>query len=115
MLPVELATDTVTRLRGATATNGYGDAAIDWSQTPAELAITGCSVQPVPGQEVLDGRDAVVSRWQWFGPYDADVRSNDRIRHGGVVYDIDGSVEKWKDPTGSGLDHAAALLRRTSG
>lgn len=115
MLPAAIATETVTRLRGVGSTNGYNDAAIDWGQTPAELAIAGCSVQPVDGEEVLDGRDAVVSRWRWFGPYDADVTAKDRIRHRGVVYSVDGSIEKWIDPTGSGLDHATCLLRRTDG
>lgn len=114
MLPVEIANQTVTRLRGTPGTDGYGDSRIDWT-SPARVSITGCSFQPQQGQEFLTDRSAVVSRWQWFGPEDADVKSSDRLEVDGTAYDIDGSVQVWTDPTGNGLDHKFALCRRTDG
>lgn len=113
MLPW-LADQTVTRLRATSSTDGYGDASANWT-SPSSLDIAGCSVQPMIGEEILANRDAIVSRWQWFGPYDADVTGRDRIRFDSVVYEIDGSVQKWRDPTGSGLDHLTAILRAANG
>lgn len=114
MLPEAIANQTVTRLRGSSGSDGYGDSGTNWTD-PARLVITGCSFQPQQGQEFLTDRSAVVSRWQWFGPPDADVLSNDRLEVGGVTYDIDGSVQVWTDTTGNGLDHKFALCRRTDG
>lgn len=108
-----LAVTTVTRLRATVVADEYGNTGLSWA-TPSEAPITGCSVQPVPGTEVLDGRNAVVSRWKWFGPRNADVRASDRIRHAGVVYDVDGSVQRWDDPAGR-LSHSYCLLRRAEG
>lgn len=111
MLP-SLATETVIRLRGTSSDNGYGDQFIDWT-TPAQLPISGCSVQPVAGTEYLLDRDAVVSRWTLYAPLGADILPSDRIRHNGADYDVDGSVQDW--PDAFGLGHTTALLRRTSG
>lgn len=111
MLP-SLATDTVTRLRGVLTDDGYGDQQLDWTN-PATATITGCSVQPLTGQEILTDRDAVVSRWTLYAPLGSDIRSTDRIRHNGSVYDIDGSVQDWPDMFG--LGHSTCLLRRSDG
>lgn len=112
MLPATIANETVTRLRGVSSTDAYNDSETDWSD-PASLSISGCSVQPVQGDENLLGRESVVSRWTLFAPPDADIRSSDRIRHNGVDYDIDGSVQDWPDI--GGLAHRQALLRRVEG
>jgi hypothetical protein len=106
-----LANQTVTRLRGTSGTDGYGDAGTSWA-SPARLVIGGCSFQPEQGEEILTDRSAVVSRWRWYGPPAADVQSSDRLEVDGIAYDIDGSVQKW---TGLGLDHQTALCRRTDG
>lgn len=110
-LPSELATKTVTRLRGTSAPNAYGDATTSWT-SPARLTIEGCAFQPEDGQEILADRTAVISRWRWFGPPEADVRSSDRLEVDGIAYDIDGSVQKWDDPD---LGHQVALCRRADG
>lgn len=112
MLPPEIATDVVYRLRGHASPDSWGDSGADWSN-PNSLPIYGCSVQPVQGDENVLTRDSVTSRWNLFLPMDADVRSSDRIRHRGVVYEVDGSVQVWPDFFGYG--HKVALLRLVEG
>jgi hypothetical protein len=107
-----IAVQTVVRLRGAPSTDAYNDAETDWSD-PASLPISGCSVQPVQGDENLLGRESVISRWTLFAPPDADIRSSDRVRHNGVDFDIDGSVQDWPDLFG--LGYKQCLLRKVEG
>lgn len=111
MLP-SIATETVTRLRGAVSTNAHGDEVVSWA-SPGAAQIVGCSVQPVQGEELTIGRDAVVSRWLLYAPLTADLKSSDRIRHNGNDYDIDGSVQDWPDIFG--LGHRTCYLRRVDG
>jgi hypothetical protein len=104
----------VTRLRAVTVTGEYNDDTLDWSNADA-LVILDCVIQPVAGTEYLLDRNAVVTRWQWFGPRLADVTSADRILADGFTYDVDGSVEDWDGPPGANLDYRKCLLRRTNG
>lgn len=113
MLPW-IASQTVTRLRGTSSTDGYNDAVVDFTD-PDRLTIDACSVQPVAGDEFNQARDAITTRWKWFGQPDADVTSEDRIEFRGDVYDIDGSVLQWDDTTGSDLDYQSAVLKRVEG
>lgn len=114
MLPASLATQSVVRLRAGVVTDGYGDDVADWS-SPTSQTISGCLLTPVQGGEFLQARDAVVTRWQWFGPADADVTSADRLQYADATYEVDGSVEDWPDPTGSGLAYRSCYLRRSDG
>ena len=111
MLP-GIANETVIRLRATATDNGYGDSGLDWT-APATLSIEGCSVQPLDGQEVLLDRDAVVSRWKLYAPLTADITSTDRIRHRGVDYEVDGSIQDWPDIFGMG--YRQAILRKAVG
>lgn len=113
MLPW-IASQTVTRLRGTATTDLYNNAGIDFAN-PDRLPIAGCSVQPVVGDEFNQGRDAITTRWNWFGPPDADVTSADRIEHKGAAYEVDGSVQQWDDTTGANLDYRSAVLKRVEG
>lgn len=111
MLPKGLANQNMVRLRAQLSDDGYGDQQTDWSN-PSRLEIRGCSLQPQTGTEILGDRTAVVTRWRWYGPPDADVTSADRLEVDGIAYDIDGSVEVW---AGFGLDHKTALCRQAQG
>lgn len=102
---------TVVRLRGTAGTGGYGDPTIDWSN-PDRKIIRSCDWQPEQGQEISLDRDAVVTRWRWFGPINADVTDQDRLEVDGLVYYIEGSVEEWP---GEWLAHKTALCRRSTG
>jgi hypothetical protein len=112
MLPSSVASESIVRLRGTTSTNAHGDSATSWS-SPGVLTIDGCSVQPVAGVETILNRDSVTSRWALFAPLDADIESFDRVRHGGVDYEVDGSVQRWPDV--AGLGHTFAYLKVVSG
>jgi hypothetical protein len=106
ILPPAIATQTVVRLR---ATDGAPDTHGNVTQTWTDQAtISGCSIQPVEGSEFNEGRQTVITRWQWFGPTDADVTSKDRIVFEGDTYEIDGSVKEWSVI----LPHKSALLKR---
>lgn len=106
-----IATQVVYRLRGTEVGDTWGGKQIDWSN-PDRKKIRGCSFQPIEGEEFNEGRDAIVTRWNWFGPANADVRSTDRIEYRGITYDVDGSVTM---PEGLGLDHKHAVCRRVDG
>jgi hypothetical protein len=114
MLPTAVANQTVLRLRGSQVTDSHASTYTNWD-SPATLTISGCSVQPVTGDEYNLGRESVTSRWNLYAPPGADLRSSDRIRHDGVDYEIDGSVQKWTDTTGAGLDHLFCLLKKVEG
>lgn len=107
-----LARQTVFRLRGTVITDEWGASQIDWSEGATDrLKIMRCSFQPLPGDEYNQGRDTVITRWEWFGPPNADVRSDDHIEYKGLAYEVDGSVQ---EPEGLGLDHKRAVCKRAS-
>ncbi len=105
--------DTVTVLDAALVADGYENQVPDWS-TPTETTVEGCRLQPERGADYTVDREAVTTRWRLFAPADAPIQDTSRIRHNGVVYDVDGSVERWPSPTGA-LAHIEALLRRAEG
>jgi hypothetical protein len=113
MLPSELAAETVTRLRGTSSTDTWGDSHVSWA-SPSSLTIEGCSVQAVAGSENLTARNAVEYRATWFGNPDADVKPQDRIVHRGITWEVDGPVPFVTDPTGV-LDHKWCFLRYVEG
>jgi hypothetical protein len=111
MLPANLAIQTVYRLRGAPITDDYNNVLVDWSD-PGRLKIDGCVFQPMPGEEFNEGRDAITTRWTWFGPPGVDVTPADRLEYKGIAYEVDGSVTR---PEGLGLDHTYAVCKRVEG
>lgn len=91
-----------------------GNQVPDWTGA-SEHQVTGCRVQPtVGGEEQSTTRDAIVARWTLFAPAGADIDARDRVRHNGLVYDIDGELRNWSSPTGS-LAHIEADLLRVKG
>lgn len=113
-LPAEIANQTVVRLRATATTDAHNNSVTSWD-SPAAATIPGCSVQPIPGDESILGRDSVTSRWNLWAPPAADIKSSDRIRHDDVDYEVDGSVQKWTDTTGNGWDHLYVILKRVEG
>jgi hypothetical protein len=111
--------ETVTVIRAAVVVE-RGDNMPDWVNA-TEHPLPGCRLQPMATDEVLFSgsgsggmaRDAVVTRWKLFGPYDADLTALDRVR-AGVVYEVDGQVQRWRSPTGR-LAHIEVVLRRVDG
>jgi hypothetical protein len=114
MLPAEIATQTVIRLRASLSGDVHGNEVASWS-SPDELEIPGCSLQPIAAPELLSDRAGVISRWQWWGPKDADVRSSDRLRFEDVDYEVAGSVQVWTDPVDDEFSHSTCVLERVDG
>lgn len=104
--------DTVTVIRPAWIVE-RGDRIADWGNA-TEHTVPGCRVQPVVGQEIHDNRDAIVTRWNLFAPSAADIESTDRVRHQGVVYEVEGDIRRWPSPTGA-LANTQATLQRVEG
>lgn len=101
-------TITVTH-RPAATEDEFGNPTYDWGTATSD-DVTGCSVQPLVGQEVIVGRETVVSRWQVWAPSDAGVSSVDRIVFNGDTYEVDGEVQEWLF---SPLGHVTFLMRRS--
>lgn len=109
-------TDEITVVRAAARTDRYGDEIVDW-ESPTEHAVNNCKVNPVAGTEdagQLDDRAALTRRWNLAAPPDADIKSSDRIRWAGDLYEVEGEVLQWRSPLG-GVDHLYVQLVRWEG
>lgn len=104
--------DSVTIIRPNYVTE-RGDLVKSWTGA-TEHTETGWRVQPLVGDEVLGDRDAVVRRWKGLGPPAADITEMDRVRHAGIVYEVDGAVQRWPSPTGL-LAHTEVTLKLVEG
>lgn len=103
---------TVTVLRAAPgAVDDYGNPVTHW-ESASQTNVSGCSMQPVEGDEFTTGRDTVVSRWRLYAPVRAHLTATDRVRYAGDVYEVDGEVQRWDFPD---APHLTALLRRSRG
>lgn len=109
------ADESVTRIRAPFATDRYGneESTRDWSLA-TEVTISGCSVQPMIGDEVLGDRDARTHRWILYGPADIDVVPTDRIRHKGTTYEVKSDVRHWTGATDN-LNNTQMELERVDG
>jgi len=93
--------------------NERGDLMPDWDNA-TEHVVPGCRVQPATGDEIHGRRDAVINRWNLYAPANADITALDRVRHDGIVCEVDGNIRQWKSPTGA-LAHIEAQLKRAEG
>lgn len=97
--------DTVTIVRpGAPTRDGYGNYV---SGPPTEIPVSGCGVSPrdstgSAANELTGARDTVISGLTVYAPYGTDVRATDRMRVGGVLYEVVGLPGSFRSPfTGS--------------
>lgn len=75
-------------------------------------------LQPMSSREQGDHRHSVVSGWVLVTPtgMDLDLRSTDRIRHGGRVLAVAGDVARWPHPIRPDLvHHVEATLEEVRG
>lgn len=100
--------ETVTRLRGGRTQFG-GDPTTD-----AELDIPGCLFAPTGGYEQTNRADTVITQPTLYVPLGVDVRSTDRFRIRGSVYQVDGQPADWRAPW-NGFGGLAVPLRGVSG
>jgi hypothetical protein len=73
----------------------------DYNQPESTFLISGCLVdrQQHAHKDRL-GRQEIEIRLVLFAPPNSDIRTYDRIKHGGIVYDISGAPHNQKSPTG---------------
>lgn len=107
-------TDIIVRQRATTVDDGHGNLEPVWT-SPSELSITGCRVQPLSSQEILEHRTAGSQvTFRLLAPRTADVLPEDRVVFESVTYEVDGAARRHRSPTGV-ANHAEILLRRFDG
>lgn len=109
---MRLGTQTVTR-KGrpgeSTAEDDYGNPIP--GAAGADLVVTGCSVQPGAGTELLDRRESITTIWTVWAP-PADIVETDTVAYDGTDYAVDGQIERWR--TGN-LPHDVIRLKAVAG
>lgn len=86
--------ETITILRaGAPTQDDYGN---DVPGADVEFDVQGCAVWPRTSSEDVRARLQVLEGLNVLAPYGTDVRPHDRIRVGGVLYDVDGDPGEWR-------------------
>lgn len=108
-------TESVTRLRGTTVENRYGDDQWDWTD-PAELTITGCAVAPRDSTEDHnEGRQAVLIGFTVYAPAGTVVLPSDRLRIRGDDFEVDGEPGAWISPFSDVEEGVEIGTRRVTG
>lgn len=104
--------DSGTRLRGVVVAGTQGrPSRLDWA-TPTELDLP-CEFQPNSTSEDVQNQDRTVTSWRVFLPAAADITAADRWWFLGVVYEVDGEVERHR--RGGREHHVELVVRRVSG
>lgn len=93
------------------STDGYGNEALDYV-TGVTARTIAAYVQPRPGTENTDGRNAVERVWVMFTT--APVEALDRVTWEGRVYEVDGQPQRWDVP-GRRTHHYESNLRAVEG
>ena len=104
--------DSGTRLRGVVVAGTQGKpTTLSWT-TPTELDLP-CEFQPNSTSEDVQAQDRTVTSWRVFLPAGADITAVDRWRFLGIVYEVDGEVERHRI---RGAEHHVELVvRRIAG
>jgi hypothetical protein len=105
--------DSGTRLRGVVVagTQGRPDR-IDWNQPAGELDLP-CEHQPNSTSENVDNQQRTVTSWRVLLPAGADITASDRWRFFGVVYEVDGEIERHR--RASREHHVEMVVTRVTG
>lgn len=107
-------TESVTRRRAPLASDGRGNTVPNWGGTISEATISGCRVQPMSAEELVDNRYASDVRFRLLAPSGSDVTYLDRIVATEGTFEVWGQPESHKSPTGAAA-HDEILLRRVDG
>lgn len=105
--------DTLEVLTAGTKTDAYGDDEPDWDN-PTAVPVSG-EMQPLSSVEAVLTTQTVVSRWRAFlDPVAQDgttvtLGAENRIRHDGTVYEVDGRPDAWR--VAGQVDHFEAFLK----
>jgi len=108
-------TETWTRQRAPLATDAHNNSAPNWSGTLVTATITGCRLQPISADEVMENRYESDVRWRLLAPYGSSVTYLDRmLSPTSVVYEVAGDPLPYNSPTGA-AQHDEIMLRRVTG
>lgn len=105
-------TITVVRPGSVVGTDGYGN---DVRGADVETDVAGCVVAPRASTENVEARDQIVEGLTVWLPAGTDVRATDKIRRGGVLYEIDGAPGAWRSPFTSLAAPTQVSLTRVTG
>ena len=109
--------ESVVHIRALAVADRYGSQARSWS-TATETTISGVQVQPSESTEPREGnRSSVVTHMRLIGPVGTqlDLEPTDRVRWGGVLWQVEGEVAHHKRPSTGAIHHTEATLLRVAG
>lgn len=91
----------------------YGDPA---TSTETRTTMDGWAVAPRSSSDITDrGRAGVIVGLSLYTPYGADLLQTDLIEVDGELFEIEGTVGKWKSPLSSWEAGTETALRRAQG
>ena len=96
------------------ATDSHGNEVEGWAD-PVEAFVFG--VAPRASDEpILTDRDAAVATHEVYAPYGFSLGYRDRVRHDGVLYEVEGPRRDWENGPYSGRRVGSVFgLRHVSG
>lgn len=109
---MRLGVTSIAVITAATLVDDYHNEELDWSSATSS-PVFGCSVQPGGGTQDVTNREAITTLYTVWAPLGTLVADVNRVAYSGVVYDIDGPIERWE--TGDRLDHLVLRLKAVAG
>lgn len=106
-------TDSVTRQRATLTADARNNEEAVWT-SPSSATITGCRVQPISSDELMENRYESDVRFRLLAPLGSDVTFMDRIVYSGTTYEVAGAPEPHRSPTGA-ANHDEIPLRLVTG
>lgn len=115
-LPARLLTQSVTRVRPATATDALGSTTYDYGAAATRTALAAWIEQQSRTEPLTDGRDPLVESWLLM-LNESDVDGRDRFEwtgpNGDLVFEVDGPPRPTHTP--AGFHHTEATLKAVGG
>lgn len=107
--------ETWTRQRAPLADDGHGNSAPNWAGVLVTASITGCRLQPITADELMENRFESDVKFRLLAPYGSAVTHLDRmLSPSSVVYEVAGTPLSYNSPSGA-AQHDEIMLRRVSG
>lgn len=108
-------TEVWTRQRAPLADDGRGNSAPNWSGTLVTATITGCRLQPISSDELMENRFESDVGFRLLAPYGSAVTYLDRmVSPDSVTYEVASQPLSYNSPYGS-AQHDEIMLRLVTG
>jgi hypothetical protein len=105
--------ETWTRQRAPLADDGHGNTAPNWAGTLSTATVTGCRLQPISADELMENRFESDVRNRLLAPYGSSVTYLDRmLSPTSAVWEVV-EVQSFNSPTGV-AQHDEILLRKVT-